>query len=428
LQAVIEHYIVFLDSIDAGDWKITKASQSFSIYRHKFMRQQIKIHNNAEVIELERKAYGGGMVRVYKTGLWTGEKFYKLDVNSMYPYVMYCYQYPHKLLSIRRDVTVSELKKLIDRTCVVADMTVKPKQAHFRRLAKNRVIYPLYQFRGVFTTAEVRELIKQEAIVEIHRVAVYLSGNLFSEFVDYFYTLRTHFKSNGNALESKFCKDVMNSLYGKFGARSGAMVKYEHQDELAPNQFLMLDSATGKVLIFYWIAGEAFVESDEEEGFDSFVAIAAHVTAYARIYLQQLIDVAEVENVFYSDTDSIITNSIGYKNLKEYIDQDRLGALKVEDTADCLEVNCRKDYRIGKIRRLKGASRLAEENVADTAIKEEWGTLIGYWGQKKGERFGIRLRKIKLNREVYDGEIQTDGTVTPYTSPPNFDPEPDKLW
>ena len=50
------------------------------------------------------------------------------------------------------------------------------------------------------------------------------------------------------------------------------------------------------------------IDNTDSNAFDSFVAIASLVTAYARMYLVDLILKVGRENLYYVDTDSLIIN------------------------------------------------------------------------------------------------------------------------
>ncbi|GAH16471.1 unnamed protein product, partial [marine sediment metagenome] len=86
---------------------------------------------------------------------------------------------------------------------------------------------------------------------------------------------------------------------------------------------------------------------------NSVPAISAHVTDYARLYLWKLIQIADIVNCFYCDTDSLIVNEKGYKNLSKFMDKDRLGWLKVEDVSSCVDIRGAKNYTFGDNTRMK---------------------------------------------------------------------------
>jgi len=96
----IKSLIEFLTKYELSKLKSTVSSLSLNIYRHKFYNKKqnpIFIHNWLNAINLEKHSYKGGICDCIKIGNFK-EKLYKLDINSMYPYIMKNYNMPTKLI------------------------------------------------------------------------------------------------------------------------------------------------------------------------------------------------------------------------------------------------------------------------------------------------------------------------------------------
>lgn len=422
-EAVLRH-LEWIEREGYGGWRPTRASLAFSIFRRTFMKHIIVIHNNREALRLERLAYGGGLVRCWRAGAFGGETFYKLDVNSMYPAEMRDNDYPTELVCVLEDVDVERLEQIVDRYLVIADLVVKPEKPFFRRKAGNRVIYPLYEFRGVFSTPEVVELLRDGSIRKVLKVAVYRGGKIFREFVEHFYEKRLEAKRKNDRVGDMNYKLILNSLYGKFGSRASVLVPYPVPDEVTPDCVEIVDPETGKRQRIAWIAGIPFIRDGDAEGFNSFPAIAAHVTAYARMYLMRLTLKAGLENVYYSDTDSLIVNSVGRDRLSDLIHPEKLGYLKEEGVADRLIIYARKDYQFGEQIKRKGIPKGSQEILPGVFVRSEWPSLKKHLHSFDASAYVIERRIVRLSRLIYDGIIEDDGFVRPFTRPPSFDPDP----
>jgi len=62
------HYIDFVDEHDMGNFSLTKASQAFNAYRHRFMHTNICVHKENDIVELERDSYLGGRNEAFELG------------------------------------------------------------------------------------------------------------------------------------------------------------------------------------------------------------------------------------------------------------------------------------------------------------------------------------------------------------------------
>jgi len=155
----------------------------------------------------------------------------------------------------------------------------------------------------------------------------------------------------------------------------------------------------------------------EEESAGSHPAIAAHVTANARMLLWSLVADAGRDNVYYCDTDSLLVNDTGLNRLRARIDATRLGALKHEGTYTDWEIRGAKDYRFGDKTKLKGVRPSAEWLDADTVRQEKWSGLKGLLRAGNLDRPTTRLIEKHLSRRYDKGVIGPDGCVSPWLLP-----------
>jgi hypothetical protein len=155
-------------------------------------------------------------------------------------------------------------------------------------------------------------------------------------------------------------------------------------------------------------------EGAEAEASNSFPAVAAHVTSYARMLLWGYIETAGIDNVFYMDTDSIFCNRQGLDNLTAAgsIDTDKLGSLKLEKQG-AMKISGVKDYIFNDVEKLKGIPKGAIRIDVSTFIVNQW---VGYSkmmndGQLEGYK-NILIKK-HLSRNYTKGYITDSGQVLP---------------
>jgi hypothetical protein len=358
------------------------------------------------------------MVRALNPGYHDDGPYYKLDVNSMYPAVMSEHKYPSRLKFIEHNPSIERLKECLSVCAVIAECTVKPKKDYFMTKHDDVTVYPLYEFTDVFCTPELIELLEQGAIIKVNRMAVYHDDYIFGDYVDYFYNTRLQAKAEGNTPMVEMCKLFLNSLYGKFGARSRFFERAPEYDDF-PVEFSVLVKEGEKVpRRVFFIGGKAYVEKVEDEAYNAFPAIAAHVTAYARMKLSSYIEIAGREHVFYCDTDSLIVDSTGYERLKKVIDPSRLGMLKLEGMSDTVTVYGRKDYKFGEDVKRKGVSSKYLKQDPDTTIKETWSGFPHLLQHPEEEFVVIKRKALDLKRPIYDGCLTIDGKLVPFARPP----------
>jgi len=407
-------WLQFLRDYDLGVFAPTLAGQAFNAYRHKFMHYPIFIHDDDEATALEREAYHGGRTECFRVGRYRGQTYRKLDVNAMYPAVMHDHEYPCKLLAVKRNVTVDRLRELLQRYCCIAKVRVRPTEPVFVHYVNGWLCYPTGEFETVLCTRELLYAFERNWVLDVEQVAVYERAPLFREWVEWIYGLEQEAKREGDQVKRYQAKILRNSLYGKFGQRGLERKCLGPATSAAADRDEVYVAESKEWVVTYNFAGYRWEDRVGEAAFNSFVAIAAEVTANARLKLWELIKEAGQDHVYYSDTDSVIVDEVGFERLKRYIDPGRLGYLKVEKEATELAVHCAKDYQLGDDVKRKGISKDAIP-LSETLYQQyEWSSLLQTYRTTTPNVVRVHLKTKRLRREIHTGVVQLDGRVVPF--------------
>ncbi|GAI87037.1 unnamed protein product, partial [marine sediment metagenome] len=237
--------------------------------------------------------------------------------------------------------------------------------------------------------------------------------NIFASFVDRFYTLRQEFASANVETYEHITKKLLNSLYGKFGQKAEVWEKIGD----APNEPDRVEDVY-EVGVFRtkqirYLLGEVFELTGYGECFNSFPAISAHVTAYGRMYLYELMKAAGSGNYFYCDTDSLIVNEAGLWNLENRIDKQRLGSLKVVSTTTKLVIRGLKDYSVGEKTIIKGIRKNAVRISDNLYSQDVWPSFKGVLRSGTADTYTIRKTLKQLSRNYTKGKVNPDGWIIP---------------
>jgi hypothetical protein len=410
-------YVRFLRENNLGDMKLTIAAQSFAAFRHRFMGNAIYIHNSERALNLEREAYFGGRNECFHIGR-IDNPTYKLDVNSMYPYVMKTYEYPYKFVAYLQNIDVEYLRKLTSEYCVIAHVLLNTPENAFPKRLNGKLIFPVGRFDTFLCTPELVYAIEKGCVRKVYSAAVYRKARIFHEYVEFFYRKRMEYKEQGNTAFAAIAKLFLNSLYGKFGQRGERWVEVgEDKSGTAFAEWYEIDIHTGEKRRMRSLFGKVYVHVRESESFNSFPAIAAHVTSYARMRLWEIMKKAGVENVFYCDTDSVFVDEEGYRNLCRYqeIDDKELGKLKLEGAYRWMVLRGCKDYVLeGDEEKIKGIRKNAEKISENTYIQEQFRNpiqcyKIGFFDTP------IVEKTMKVLRRKYEkGVVTSSGAVVPF--------------
>lgn len=412
MEAVIK-WFEFLREHQLGGFAPTLASQAVRAYRHRFMKHKILIDDNDIALDMARASYHGGRTECFYIGEVDGP-LYQLDVNSMYPAVMKESNMPTKLIGVYRRVKHLELAKLLKDFSIVAEVSLSTDVPAFPQFVQGKLIFPVGDFDTVLTTPELIYALDNGYITSIDKVAVYEQAVIFADYVDYCYNLRLKGKAAGDSAATFYIKIMMNSLYGKFGQRGRIYETIEQVNSKEIKSWTEIDADTREVIHYRQFAGQVQELIEEPESRDSHPAIAAHVTAYARMQMWHIYQQAGLKNCYYSDTDCVVVNGAGFERLDNLIDEHTLGMLKLEQTIDHASIRGPKDYQFDSTERIKGVRKTATWLAPNTVQQEQWAGLKGLMA--RGDLTAPTTKTIvkHLKREYTKGTVTRTGRVVPY--------------
>lgn len=449
----IKNLLNFLERHKLSKLKATKGSLSMNIFKNKFYKpkkkdinSQIAIHKVKYAIKLERDSYRGGISDCFRVGKY--QNLYKVDINSMYPKEMRDKKVPIRLEAhfTESNYTQKQLKEIYNKSKdsfgFILDVLIELPQEHSYILSRinDKSIFTYGKYRISLCTPEIDFVEKYGKIIHIYQVNIYRIKNIFKEFITFFNNLKIHYEKVGNKVYRKFCKFIMNTNYGKWSQKKIEYFKVDLENkDLIDYQDLVFDwIKENKELVdkdypiiylgtlinhfeAYLINKEIyFLKQTEKNDIDSFVAISSFITSYARMKLIKYLKVAERENTYYSDTDSLIINKKGYNNLQNagLIDDFELGKLKLEGFGNA-EILKPKFYCFDNIWKSKGV-RKNSIKIFENNVKVIY--LVDYWLKYKTSlKVGNSSKQIikKGKKEVskmYDkGKILSDKSIVPFS-------------
>lgn len=429
IRELITQYIRFLDDNKLGSFKMTLASQALNAYKRRFNSNLPYTHTDNEVLELEERSYKGGRTECFKIGEFNSQTYYYTDINSMYPYVMYGDNQPKRRINSIYNPSLEKVERLSSIRYLLADCTLNtplpfigtlfnPKQYTITNSSTtprhNKLIFPTGEFREVLHHAELIYALERGFIQKIHRLVLYECGDLFSEYIDFFYNLKKTSVESGNSTIALMAKLFLNSLYGKFGQRYKF---FKPIADVNPDEFtidMVYNEVTNKFYSeFVWF-NERWANITDGWVSHSMPIIAGAITSKARMLLWEYAEMVNRENLYYTDTDSLVVNEIGLNNIDSYLNPLELGYLKIEKTTDHLTINGLKDYRWGDTRTLKGVPKTAIE-IEPNVFQYEQFEGLAQWQRRDMSKPPLIYTTTKTKRTPYDkGVLLPDGNVVPY--------------
>jgi len=414
IKQIILDLLDYIQVNELGSFRITAASQAMFSYRYRFMARKIFPVNDKEIIEFERLSYHGGRTEAFYIGELLKDSVRVYDINSMYPFVMrnnyfptYC-KYSYKKLKLRK------LKRIVKYFCVIAMVKIKTNEPVYPTRYNNRLVFPVGTFVTVLTTPEIIYALKHRHIKKVYKTVVYSKDIIFKQYVDFFYAEKKRYKDEGNKPYATLTKLFLNSLYGKFAQRGYDQNVCVNYDTGMEKRERIIDLETGRIAWKIDLINTTIVDGEGKQPTHTFTSISAHVTAYSRIYLWEIIKKAGIKNVYYCDTDSIFTNKKGEKRIRSLIHETKLGMLKLEKKPHGLRIFGLKDYIIDGNATLKGIRKNATIQPDGRYRQQQFESLKTAIRKSHIDMVHVKYTLKRLSRNYTKGIVTRSGRVKPF--------------
>lgn len=360
------------------DWPIirkagpayTIASQSIRVLRTYLDESIYCLNKNLD--EKIRTAYFGGRVEIFRP-FFKGtrdKQLYNYDVNSLYPTVMLQNDFPNAFLYETDEYEANELGFYECEFNVPSEMYCPP----IGIVRDGKYCFPTGIFKAFCTTHEINYARSIGIKCRTSNGFIFSNGGrIFEKYVKDLYQIRK--RSEKDSVDDTIAKLLMNSCYGRFGLR------------LERENIVFDDGSPGLKHLRNLVVGDRtyrlMTKEVELESFNN-VAIAAFVTAYARIHMHKIYRECGRE-LFYTDTDSIFTT-------KKFDESRELGGLKLVDQVESACFLLPKTYIAGEKIVMKGFDK---KKIQHFTIEDFYTCLEG------------DLKRLKISEEPKFATLKT---------------------
>lgn len=407
--------IGWVKSNNLGKFRFTAPSQAMAAFRHRWNKPAIVCHNQNHVRKLERESYYGGRLECFYIGPVTGD-IYELDVASLYPSVMKSELYPAKLLEFNTPATHSDRRETTLGLDTVATVLLKTQEGFPKRQSSLGTFYPTGVYWTTLAGPELLYASQSNLILEVKSWAKYELREIFTGFVDWFWSYRQEQTAKGNTLNANLAKLLMNGLYGKFGQMTSA---WENRPDVPDTGkigiYLDETFANGGSHVFRNLGNMRQQFTGKGEHPNAFPAIAAYVTSYGREWMRLLRNVAGLTNVFYMVTDSLFTNHAGYTNLVNsgLVADNEIGMLRVKTRATIGQFDCIHHYSVGSHSVHGSRKKSARLNPDGSTTEIQFESFEKILMRKPDGSVHVKPVTKRFSKEYKRGTIQPDGWVQP---------------
>ena len=312
----------------------TLPSLAMAIFRSNFMCENLIAQLSGKIADDIRQGYTGGAVDMYIPESTSEVKIKCLDVNSLYPSQMQSKLMPvgfptyfeGDILKIDKDAFGFFYVKIT----APDDIKHPILQTHVKTDHGTRTISPIGTWTDMMFSEELKNAINYGYQIEVLWGYTFKTDIIFKDYVDFLYNLRCQYPSTHPL--NFIAKILLNSLYGRFGMDDNfASINIIPKDYYPDFENKYFDSIikTTEIDDYILVEYQSIQIESENSIHNTNIAVAAAITAYARIHMTQFKNNPEII-LYYTDTDSIYVDEDSKIN-PNLIDNRILGKLKLEN-------------------------------------------------------------------------------------------------
>ena len=292
----------------------TLPSLAMGIFRSNFMKKENIPQLAGKIAKDTRSGYTGGAVDMYIPKSKPGVKLLSLDVNSLYPSQM-----ESRLMPVGTPTYFQGDIRKIDPNAfgffyceIIAPNDIKHPilQTRVKINGTYKTIAPIGSWEDMLFSEELKNAMNYGYKIDVLWGYTFEAKNIFKEYVEFLYNLRLEYPKSDPM--NFIAKILLNSLYGRFGMDDNfENINIIHKDYYSDFENKFIDLITDKIelddyILVFYKANEEIIDDQGEHNVS--VSIAAAITAYSRIHMSQFKNNEDI-NLYYSDTDSIYTDS-----------------------------------------------------------------------------------------------------------------------
>lgn len=331
-----------------GPWKMTGPSQGWAVWRRQFYTHRVLVHDDMEVLEMERRASYAGRAEAFRYGPLKGKH---TELDYRHSYASTCAQAMVPTRKVSPPLTTERAKSNVfdylnsrgessyvlgcasERTYLVdasVEIDIQDDGAYdipalpYRTVSPDsgnpsRVIWPEGVFRGTWWLPELlaAEQAGQLRRMEVHSVTNYICEPALADWARW--AISVIDSHDSDPVIVAVVKQWTRTMVGRFGLRYvdySRSNNFPGDEEFSAGTWIFGNEPDELPRRTLQIADQLYVCSPAADGSDSSPQVMSYIMMLTRLRLLEAMQRAGgTQHVVYCDTDGFIVDKDGLKNL-----------------------------------------------------------------------------------------------------------------
>lgn len=300
---------------DLGNWKPTGAGQSWGAFRHRFLTDQLFVHEDDDARAAERRACWTGRVECWRWGEQTAGPFYEWDAECAYAHIGRECAVPTKLIGELRVQPGGSWPHVPRGRAMLAEVDVTTSVPVLACYRDGGIVWPVGTFTTTAWDCELELARECGATITVRRAWQYRSRPALAGFCGYVLDLIAGVGMGTDPVVRLAAKHWARALIGRMGANWSRTATWGRSSDDDVCLELGYDATRGETFRLLHVGRQLLRVDADDTNPDAMVAVLSWVMAQCRVRLWRAMTAAGLSHVVYVDTDALIVDRAGHAAL-----------------------------------------------------------------------------------------------------------------
>lgn len=417
LSAAIIQYFEWLRTGIAGAWALTGSSQAWHHWRHSHYTHPVQIHEDDDAHAAERRAMWTGRAENWVWGKNYECPTYEWDWQYSYPRIAADVDLPVRLVGSTGAMSLRAFISAIRNYRVLADVTITTANSIVPTKWAHGIVWPVGTFDTTLWDSEILLAQYEDCEITINRAWLYAREPALREWAQWIMYSLDHPRSDWPRWMPLVLKAWSRSLIGRFAMRYSTWDDYVELPYEALRVGHLVDYETGEVTDTFQIGRKLMVKGPMKDPTDACPQITSYVMSEARARLWYALRAAGADNVLYMDTDSLILNSAGHRNILDATNNGFFPGLRLKSEGIGYEIYGPRMIEIAGQTKMSGIPRGSIKTGENTRSAQVWNGLEQSLREGNSGNVIIRTQQFTTRYNDKRRARTESGRTVPYRLP-----------
>jgi hypothetical protein len=415
LRTSILAYLAWIKDADMGNWQITGAGQSWATFRHKFMTFKLTVHDEDEVLRVERRAMWAGRCEAYWKGEINAQTVHEWDFSNAYATIARDYPVPVRYLGPMprgynwNAILRSQASTFLARVRVKTTVPVVPSERD------GRILWPVGEFETTLWAPEIAALLDAGGTVEVVEGWIYRTRPALREWGEWILSQLSAPDDVVPAWQKAILKHHSRALIGRMAMTYREWETFGEAPDSRVRVSKMFDMETNEEYDMMQVGNAVWIDNGRVEWAQSMPMVTGFIQSIARVKLWNVMQALPERVLLYVDTDSLlvtqqhlgVVDSIAHSNAGQ--------GLRLKRSWDGFAIYGPRQITTGHQVRVSGVPRGANHVARGQYDGEVWDSLATTLRGGNVGRVVTRNRTWNLKGVDYRREGTAPGWTEPIT-------------